>query len=352
MTPHTSATHHHHTKTHPRHLVKTSPHAAVMSDASPMAPKDEQPIPQTPSELRKHYFLNRYAIIAPKRNLRPSDLAKNRASHRTENSASPQIENEPAVYAKRDSLGNWLVKVIDNNFPAFTLDNPKAFGKQEIVIDTPLHNTEFSALPLEQIELVLETYIDRLKTLGQIKGVKYVVVFKNDGPDAGASLAHAHSQIFALPFIPPSVLNEAYAYTDYYHQHNRCAYCDAIEWEQVQAQRIVYEDEHIISITPYASSSAFDAWILPKNHAGSLCETTVAQRCSIARVLKQITTRLDGSNISYNFFVQESLPKLHQHLVIKVEPRTNVWGGLELSTGVVINPVPPEFAATWYQGSN
>jgi UDPglucose--hexose-1-phosphate uridylyltransferase len=302
------------------------------------------------SEIRKHYFLDRYTIVAPKRNLRPDAFSGLAESHRLETVDSPQIENEPAIIEVNDQHGHWLIKVIDNAFPALKPDWSQAFGKQEIVIETPEHNVEFSALTVEHIEKIFQVYTDRVEELRQMPGIAYVVVFKNDGPKAGATLAHAHSQIFALPLVPPTVQIEAAGFDQYRRQHGSCPLCDTLAWEQQQQARLIAEDEHLLAFSPYAGSAPYGAWLVPKRHAHSFSGLNEAERRSYAQVLKQITAKLDAVNLSFNFFLQDSFNKLDYHFILKVEPRPNIWGGLELSTGVIINPVPPEYAAKWYRG--
>lgn len=311
---------------------------------------DEAASPATTSEIRKHYFLDRYVVIAPKRKLRPDSFADDKSLHNSETKTSPAIERDPAVFELTDSAGRWQVKVIDNAFPALSLDNPKAYGKQELVIETPKHNTEFSQLPVEQIERIFDCYIARERELAKLPGIKYVSIFKNDGPKAGASIAHAHSQIVAWPLIPPDVEAEARVVEAYRSTHGTCAHCDVISWERRQKVRIIAEDEHIVAVSPYATRVPFGAWLMPKTHRTNFAELTPGERRSLAAFIKKMTISLDHSKISFNFFLQNSLPRYQHHFVLRLEPRVTIWAGGEFSTGIVFNPVSPEYAARWYRG--
>lgn len=301
------------------------------------------------SQLRKHYFLDRYVVIAPKRNLRPEDMSIRNLEHTTETTTSPAIEHDRAIYEIKNRRGQWLVKVINNKFPALTLDNPNAYGKQEVIIETPRHNVEFSALPLVQIERIFAAYAQRTAALRQIKSIRHVAVFKNDGPKAGASIAHAHSQIIALPIVPPLLGHEAQAMSEYQAEHNSCAYCDVISWEKKRHDRVIYNGPTMFAFAPYASENPFEAWITPKRHIATFAELDATQLHELAVILRHITKFLDKTKLSFNFFLQDSLVGYQHHFVLKVEPRQTVWAGLELSTGVIINPVSPEQAAEWYR---
>lgn len=302
------------------------------------------------NEIRRHYYLNRYVIIAPSRKLRPDSFAGVAAAHTTETPTSPAIELDSSIFEIKDESGKWAVKVVDNLFPALTLDNPKSYGKHEIIVETPEHNQEFSQLSLIQIERVFQAYQSRLQALLKLKGIRYVALFKNDGPRAGASIAHAHSQVMALPIVPPLLQDEADAIEAYQRENDSCPHCDVIAWEAQQKVRLIYQDKHLVALSPYAADYPFAVWVVPKRHLGSFGEFKHAELKSLAVILKKITSQLDLARLSFNFFLHESPASYHHHFYLKIEPRLTVWAGLELSTGMVINPVTPEYAALWYRG--
>lgn len=303
------------------------------------------------SEIRRHYYLNRYVIIAPKRNLRPDSFAGiATVPHTTETPNSPAIEKDSAIHEIMDENGKWAVKVVNNLYPAVDPTNPQAYGKHEVIVETPEHNIEFSELPVDQIERIFQAYQARSKALMRMKGIKYVAIFKNDGPRAGASIAHAHSQVVALPMVPPLIQEESDAISSYMGEHETCPHCDIISWEKQQKVRVIFEDKNVIAIAPYAASYPFAAWVMPRVHISRFSDLNQSHLHSYAVIMKKITSSLDISQLSFNFFLHDSLPKNSHHFYIKIEPRATTWAGLELSTGIVINPVPPEYAALWYQG--
>jgi UDPglucose--hexose-1-phosphate uridylyltransferase len=302
------------------------------------------------SEIRKHYFLDQYTILAPKRNMRPDSFA-HAASHKTTDKSCHFCHNEEPALWQSPRGKQWHVKVIANAFPALSVANPAAYGAQEIVIETPDHNREFSELTLVQIELVLEAYQRRLAALKALPHIRYVLAFKNDGPLAGASVAHAHSQIIALPMIPPQIEQESIALTQYWDTYGTCAHCDILKWESERRVRVVIADKHLTVITPYASTYAYECWIIPNRHLQTLDQLRPTEIRSLAVIMKNITARLDNSSLSFNITLQESVASQDNHIVIKVAPRTTIWAGAEIGTGVIINPVTPEYAKLWYTGA-
>lgn len=298
------------------------------------------------TEIRRDYIFDEYVIISPGRGKRPYDTKKNRHPL-VETAESPRLDKEKEVYSYKEGA-EWLVKVVENKFPAFTLDNPRAHGKQEIVVDTPLANKSFSDLSIKQIERVLKVYRLRTKELLSKNDIAYVLVFKNDGFEAGASLAHAHSQIFALPIVPKKFTNHSKQIEDYYIDKKKEPIEDIISFEKRQKVRIIAEDEHFIAICPYASQYPFEAWLIPKRHIIDFSEANNEQIKSCSSILKRLTKKLTDAQISYNFFIENGV-STHHRCLVKIYGRSNIWGGFEAATGMVINTVPPESATAWYK---
>jgi UDPglucose--hexose-1-phosphate uridylyltransferase len=302
------------------------------------------------SEIRKDYFLNRYVIIAPKRKKRPQKIV--RVDDPDADSCtfcSPYVDdpiNEKTLYDLKGKDGKWIVKVITNKYPALSLDNRKAYGEQEVVIETPEHNKEIHELSLEHIVEIINVYIKRYNYLNSIKGICHTIVFKNEGGKAGASKPHSHAQIYGLPMVPPKLAAEAKAIDEYTKEHNTCPHCDIIKSE-MGGPRVIWQDEHFFVLAPYASDSPYGAWFMPKRHFGSMDMMNESEKMSLAHAFKMTLKRLDDIDISYNYFFQNALDG-DNHMLVKLAPRPNIWAGLELGTGMIINSIPPEDAAKFY----
>ncbi|MBA3678991.1 DUF4921 family protein [Candidatus Saccharibacteria bacterium] len=247
-----------------------------------------------------------------------------------------------------DNHNNWLVKVVENKFPSLSPDNPKAYGKQEIVIDTPLASTPLSKLSEAQIVNVLNIYQKRTVDLLAQNGIEYVMVFRNDGYEAGASLAHAHSQIFALPMIPQKFKRESDVVEAYYKENHRDPYDDIIAYEKRTKSRVIAENDHILVFCPYASQWPFEFWMVPKRPITSIIDLSSTELNAIAQSLKRNLQKLTQHKISYNLYLENGVSP-HHRFCLKVCGRSNIWGGFEVATGMSINTVPPESAAQWYK---
>jgi len=311
------------------------------------------------SELRKDYLLNKYVIITPGRAKRPRDISEQTVLHRDKKCVfCPENIDKHLITDKCCNENKDGVIAINNKFPAVTLNNKKAYGQQEVIIETSKHGVELGELPFEEIEDVLKMYQKRTSALSKIpahswstsggKKLDYILVFKNNGSKAGASIMHAHSQIFATDIIPPDVQEEITSAEHYYTKHKRNAYADIIKKES-KGKRKIFKDKLVSAFCPYASQYHYEAWLFPNRFVDNVTELNDDEIKSFAKALKLILLKLNSIDVSYNFFMHQVISNPNQYFCIKIQPRDSVWAGVELGSGIVINSVSPEEAAKFYR---
>ncbi|HPN96480.1 MAG TPA: HIT domain-containing protein, partial [Candidatus Moranbacteria bacterium] len=128
-------------------------------------------------------------------------------------------------------------------------------------------------------------------------------------------------------------------------------YCAMAEWEAEKKTRVIFENDEFIAFCPFASRAAFEVWVMPKKHKPYFERTSVNSRIKLAETLqisiRKIYKALD--NPPYNFYIHtapcdgKDYPHYHWH--IEILPRTSIWAGFELSTGVEVSTIIPEEAA-------
>ncbi len=332
-------------------------------------------------ELRKDPVIGRWVIIASERKLRPSDYAD--MSSRVEEENSPfcpfcpgnESKTPPEIYAIRqqgtspDTPG-WMVRVVPNKYPALRIeggldkkglgvfDRMNGIGAHEVIIETPEHKLQMQDFDLVQIERVLFAYQNRSLDLTKDSRLKYNMIFKNYGKEAGASLFHSHTQLISTPVTPKRVKEELKGAQWYYEYKERCIFCDIIEEEISRGERIVSMNNNFIAITPYASRFPFELWILPLRHTPDFDSHTDSERPDLAKIIGQVLKKLEKglSNPAYNFIFHTAPNRFPHpgywqtidkdyHWHIEVMPRLTRPGGFEWGTGFYINPTPPEEAA-------
>ncbi len=300
------------------------------------------------SEIRKDYLLDKHVIITPGRAKRPRDIKEQTIISRVASCPfCPENINQKNILDQSDAPEGKILSV-KNIFPAVTLDNKKAYGQQEVIIETSDHKKELHDLSEAQIEALLKMYAKRTAALCKIKNIEYVLCFKNQGSKAGASIVHAHSQIFATDIMPSDIKEELKSSRDYQLDHKTCAYCDIIKRE-LKSPRKIYEDKFVAAFAPYASQYHYESWIFTKRHLDNITKLNDNEFKSFAKLLKIILIKLSELNLSFNYFLHQSISDKDQHFYLKIQPRDSVWAGVELGSGLIINSVAPEEAAEFFR---
>jgi UDPglucose--hexose-1-phosphate uridylyltransferase len=265
----------------------------------------------------------------------------------------------PALYERLDAHGRWQVRVVPNMFPAVAADAvaqdsdmSPALGAHEVIVESAQHLDRAAALSANGLMHVLDAYADRLRHGRNDGQFEYGLVFKNQGPRAGASIAHLHSQLIALPSVPPTVAAELASAETEFRRSGACAYCQLIERERVAEQRIVYDGNGFIAFCPYASLQPYEVWLLPERHEASferMAETGSTEMLALVlrKLIEQIERIIPAA--AYNLLLRTAPWKAEAdnwyHWRIELLPRVNAFAGFEIATGMHINPVAPEKAA-------
>ncbi len=301
----------------------------------------------TRSEFRKDYLHDRYVLIAPRRGKRhhPTTEIHQHTGVRCVFCPSGLGKGE---ILKTYGAKKWRIAAVKNIFPAVTPQNTKAYGRQEVIIETPDHNVELQELSDAQVAQLFAVYADRMRTMKRDGNIQYIIVFKNFGGASGATLSHAHSQMIGMEFVPPHLKDKTEREHRYQAQYGRCPYCDIIK-EEMRGPRRIYADKHVVAFAPWASFHSYEAVIMPRRHVDNVNEMNSAERRATAVVLKKILTAVLKLNVPYNYYFHERVRDSDQHMYTKITPRGALWAAVEIGTGVVINPVPPEDAAKFYR---
>jgi UDPglucose--hexose-1-phosphate uridylyltransferase len=304
------------------------------------------------SEIRKDYFLDKYVIITPSRSKRPREIKEQTTL--TRNLPCPfcpeNIKNKK-ILEKIELSDREKVVSLANMYPAVSLKNKKSFGVQEVIIETTSHTKELAELSKEQIKAVLRMYAQRTKNISKIKNIEYILCFKNQGAKAGASIVHAHSQVFATNIQPPDIREELNRASAYVAAHNSCPYCDIIKKES-RSERKIFNDKNIIAFAPYASQYHYEAWIFTRRHLDNITLLNDSELESLAKILKKILLKIHSIDLPFNLFLHQVISNNSQHFCLKIQPRGSVWAGVEIGSGMVINSIAPEQAAKFYRAKN
>ncbi len=328
-------------------------------------------------ELRRDPIIGRWVIIASERGKRPYDFVTEKDKTKGgfcplcpghEHTTPPEV----LVYGRdhHDPNGpGWLLRVVPNKFPALVIegeldkrgegiyDKMNGIGAHEVIIETPNHHETISSMEVEQLALVFRAYKDRIIDLARDTRFKYIIVFKNFGKKAGASLEHSHSQLIALPIVPQIIQEELDGCLRYFDYKERCVFCDIIRQEDSQKDRLVDENDEFVTFCPFAPRSPFEMWVLPKRHQSRFISMDDSQLFQLAMLFSSTMKKLERvlPNVPYNFMLHTAPLRDHRlehyHWHIEIMPMVSTVAGFEWGTGFHINTVPPEEAASFLRGS-
>ncbi len=321
-------------------------------------------------ELRKDPIVGRWVIISVERGKRPTDYAYPSQRKRggfcpfcsgNEYTTPPEILAFRPVGSEENSPG-WTLRVMSNKFPALQahgelvkegegiFDMMNGIGAHEVIVETPDHNLSLATMPLKAVEDVFWAFHMRLTELKKDKRFKYVLIFKNEGEIAGASLEHTHTQLIALPIVPKLVKEELVTAKQHYKFKERCIFCDVIHQELEDGKRVIYENAKYVALAPFAPRSPFETWILPKNHESMFCPSnkSFAELAEILqRILRQIDKILDVPPYNFILHISPFYDEINEfyHWHIELMPKLTKIAGFEWGSGFYINPTPPEESA-------
>jgi UDPglucose--hexose-1-phosphate uridylyltransferase len=259
----------------------------------------------------------------------------------------------------------WLARVVPNKFPALRIegqldkradgvyDLSNGIGAHEVLLETSDHTRDLADLSVEQIGYVIRLCQNRFINLANDRRFKYIMVFKNYGESAGASVEHAHSQIIALPLVPKNVQEELDGSLAYYKYRGHCVYCDIIAQENQEAERIVAQNDAFIGFCPFVPRYPFECWIMPKEHSSVFNHLSDNDRRLLAAILREMLSRLKVtlSDPSYNFYLHvppvnySDLQSYHWH--IEILPQLTRVAGFEWGTGFYVIRTDPGVAAQY-----
>jgi UDPglucose--hexose-1-phosphate uridylyltransferase len=329
------------------------------------------------SELRKDPVTGRWVIISTERRKRPTDF-RLESVHIAPEAGCPFCEGhehmtprELLAHRRNGTSPNapgWQVRVVPNQFPVLRVegsldrqgeglfDKMNGIGAHEVVIESPKHEDALAAMGDGAIEEVLWACRERVQDLKRDRRFRQIIIFKNHGAAAGASLDHSHSQIIALPIVPREVRDEVDGARAHYASKERCVFCDIVRQETADGRRLIAENGDFVAVAPYAPRFPFETWLLPRRHQSRFEDAPRHEHAALARVLGQILRKMNKALRfpPYNLLIH-SAPLVEPvedsyHWHVEIIPKLTKVAGFEWATGFYLNPTSPEEAAEVLRG--
>lgn len=328
-------------------------------------------------ELRRDPITRRYTIIAPERAVRPNAAwvtpPESPSTEASPFAAGNEHLTPPEIMALRAPGGTandptWRVRVIPNKHPALRVEGDldarpegiyghlNGVGAHEVIIESPDPSFRLQRLPRPRLVEALAVYRDRMRDLQGDRRLKFSLLFRNHGAASGATVAHGHAQLIALPVVPSETQALLDGAQHYFAYHERNVFADIVRQELSDGSRLVFENAGYVLFAPYASRVPFELCIMPRFEMTRFESTRVEHLDLLAEVLSVALDRLDRGlgDPPYNLVIQTApydhaeVPWYRWH--VQIMPNLTRVAGFELGTGFFINHTAPEEAAAFLRG--
>lgn len=328
------------------------------------------------NELRKDPLLGRWIAVmtppkSPEEYLVSLPAEEHETSCRLCRGREKETTGEIMAISKAD--GGWWTRVIPNFNPLFQVegdlgrkgegmyDRMNCIGANELIIESPEHSVRPEDIGLEQMSRVISTYKSRLEDLEKDHRLRYTLIYKNSGKEAGDAFSHPSSYLTSTPVIPKRVKEELDGAKQYFSYKERCIFCDIVREELRIGNRVIVETRNYIAFCPYASKFPFETWIIPKNHNCAFQSIRQEEIEDLALILSTALKKLRAlflDRLSFNYFIHSApnrVPRKDQwhtlgedyHWHIEIMPRLTRTSGFEWGSGFYILPTSPEHASKY-----
>jgi|SRR5579862_4141627 len=339
------------------------------------------------SELRYHPFLDQWVTVATHRQdrtfLPPDDYC-------------PLCPTKPGGFPTEVPMSSYDIVVFENKFPSLQSNpaNPEVQGTAflpvrpstgvcEVVCYSDLHDSTFATTPFSQIRKLVRVWRDRFIDLASREYVEYVFVFENKGREIGVTLSHPHGQIYAYPFIPPTLKLELESEKRYLDRTGRLLMCDWLDFELASTprphspfpdeshglhsgmamemdeggRRVVWQNETFVAIVPFFARYPYELYVTSKRHIRSLAGMSDREMDDLAEILLVVTRKYDllfGFSLPYMMVMhQEPAIPGYEFNWIHIEfyppyrtaQKLKYLAGSEAGAGAFINDTLPEVTA-------
>ena len=238
---------------------------------------------------------------------------------------------------------------LDAGIAQLTVADARATGSWRTIAAPPGEHRPLAQVgPLAEELLIVAR--DALAESTRAAQTDYLQVVQNWGAQAGARTNHLCLDLYDLPLIPHRIGEELGGAARFVIREGECPWCRLVREESRGRSRLVWEDASTVAFAPWGSRSPFEVWIVPREHEADFGRANDAAVRATAQALRQVlgglAASLDGP--PYNLVLHTAPLRervdatFHWHW--EVHPRLREVAGLELGTGLPVNPVSPEAA--------
>jgi UDPglucose--hexose-1-phosphate uridylyltransferase len=323
------------------------------------------------SQFRQNKLTGEWVIFAPSRRRRPMDFVRDVClvdlpEYDPDCPFCPGNEDKLSgiVCEMPDKTGKtWSSRAVYNKFPALTQEGDvsrnqdgiylqgNGFGSHLVIVESPRHNIQMCGMARKELLVIIESYHKCYTMLAYDPRVMLIMLFKNHGRTAGASLFHPHSQAVASSVVPKFIRDREKEEQRYFDETGRCVMCDILDFESRDQKRMLFDNQSFVVFIPYAAEVPFELWVVPKRHVADFKDINQAEKIDMAECLEwvmmvfQDKLRCPDYNFAINSCTRYKSEEPQLHWFLRILPRLTTRAGFEIGSGMCINPSLPELDA-------
>ena len=182
--------------------------------------------------------------------------------------------------------------------PTFSINEGLLVAESEqgickVICFSPDHSKSLADMEVQDINKVVKTWKKEYIELGSNPKINYVQIFENKGSVMGCSNPHPHGQIWSQSTLPNEVIKKDQQQKDYYTNNKKSLLGDYLKQEIESKERIIYENEDFIVLTPFWAVWPFETMIAPKKQYANISEISEQESLSFADAISKITKAYD-----------------------------------------------------------
>ena len=195
--------------------------------------------------------------------------------------------------------------VFTNDFAALQTTSPKFSitdglfkseseqGVCKVICFSPDHSMSLADMEVIDINKVVKTWQNEYTELGSNDMINYVQIFENKGAVMGCSNPHPHGQIWSQSTLPNEVDKKDQQQRTYFSKNNTSLLGDYLKQELEANERIIYQNDDFVVLTPFWAVWPFETMIIPKKQFTNITKISEQESLNFADAISKITKAYD-----------------------------------------------------------
>jgi len=166
-------------------------------------------------------------------------------------------------------------------------------GICKVICFSPDHSKSLAQMTVKEIQKVVFAWQKEYQSLGSLEQINYVQIFENKGAIMGCSNPHPHGQIWSQTSLPNEILKKDKQQLEYFKANNRTLLGDYLKQELKLNERIIFENNAFVVLTPFWAIWPYEVMIVPKRPQKHINEMSNEETELYADAISVITKTYD-----------------------------------------------------------